>query len=197
MIKLHRFSSHLAKATLVLSILAPISQAHALLFDFNTFFFDRVLGQTSDTQSTTLTGDAAIAMSLDQDGMYSLGFGALYAGTTDKAADGSKTTWSSFDYGIRFIAHFNRTKEWGMSFAYHPMANGVYEGGGTKEYWEGSSVHLSIGYTPLIFHGCYMGFRLNYYKAMYDQMSVDKSTFVSESNSQDFVYPSIFISFRN
>ncbi len=172
-----------------------VVRANALILDFNLFGFNDSLSSNDDTSSTRYAGDIGVGIGLDQNNMYSIGFGLMSVGTIDSFGD-TDFNWSTLDYGIRFIMHLNRTKEWGVSLGLHPFAKGTIKNDAVDEEWRGMSYHVSVGYTPLLFHGCNFGLRLNYYSAIYNESSTDGSTFESDDNTRSMVYPSIFLSLR-
>ncbi len=174
------------------------SQAHALLLDFNGFYFnDKVDSESPKTTSDRTAADAALAIALDQDKMFNLGFAAFYGATQDTVTDGTNIRWSTFDYGIKFATYFNRTKEWGLGISYFPFAAGKYYfADGTSQNWRGSSFHISVGYDPLLIFGIYFGIRLNYYQASYKELSLDGNIYSPQSFTRSFLYPSLYLSVR-
>ena len=182
--------------SLAILLYANIATAVPFAVDFNSAFFtDTVTAAgSSDYNVSRFATDAAIGLSLAQDESLFIG-ASLFSGSSSQG-DTTKTTWKTTDYGLRIIWFIDRIKQWGLGFTYNLAATGTYENAGTTEYWKGSSYKFDFGFTPVLFHKLYFGFRINYYMAQYNQSSSDNSTFVSESNSKSFVYPSIYLGFR-
>ena len=171
-----------------------INQAQAVPFaiDFNAFYFSDKLTQSTSSTDTRLASDVSIGLSLVREEWLFIAASIMSANSDD----GGAIDWSSTDMGLRLIWFIDRLKQWGLGVAYHLSAKGTYESGPSKEYWRGSSYKIDIGYTPLLFHKIYMGLRVNYYYAEYDESSTDNITFAVERNSKSMLYPSIYLGFR-
>ncbi|MCB0366576.1 MAG: hypothetical protein H6624_07300 [Bdellovibrionaceae bacterium] len=170
-------------------------QSHALMLDSNLFYISDSLDVTD--QSFSRHGfDLSLAMGLDQDSMLNLGVNVSSMGTMDSTG-ATEVTWSTLDYGVKFIAFLDRVKTWGLGLAYNLKAQGKYESGGSELDWRGSSLKFDIGYNPLVFNGFYFGVRLSYYMAMYNEESTDGgSSYTSKDVKRSFIYPSIYLSYR-
>lgn len=128
--------------------------------------------------------------------MLNLGVNVSAMGTMDEAS-GTEVKWSTFDYGVKFIAFLDRVKTWGLGLAYNLKAEGNWKSGATELDWRGSSVKFDIGYNPLVFNGFYFGVRLSYYVALYNEESTNGgSSYSSKDVQRSFVYPSIYLSYR-
>lgn len=170
-------------------------RANALMLDSNLFYLSDSLDITDQTFSRH-GFDLSLAMGLDQDAMLNLGVNVSAMGTMDEAS-GTEVKWSTFDYGVKFIAFLDRVKTWGLGLAYNLKAEGNWKSGATELDWRGSSVKFDIGYNPLVFNGFYFGVRLSYYVALYNEESTNGgSSYSSKDVQRSFVYPSIYLSYR-
>lgn len=190
-------SFHQAILIFILAIVGTTfsSPAKALMLDSNLFYISDALDVTDQT-FTRHGFDLSLAMGLDQDAMFNLGVNISAMGTMDEVGS-AETSWSTLDYGVKFIAFLTRVKTWGLGLAYNLKADGKYESGGTEIDWRGSSIKFDIGYNPIIVNGFYFGVRLSYYVALYNEESTDGgSNYTSKDVKRSFIYPSIYLSYR-
>lgn len=182
-------------AMFVLIACASNARAAAFVFDANVFYFSDSF--TYNSQANTyqrLMWDVAPAFTIALKGRFIIGWN--YASYTLTENPGTETSLTITDMGPKFIYYLNRDKTWVGAFTYNLITKADYSGGGSTSELRGSSMKAEFGYTPMMWERVYMGAKLNYYQASFNEEVTGTTSLAQVTHSRAIIYPTFAMTFR-
>ncbi len=113
--------------------------------------------------------------------------------------DRTATTTSQLngtDMGAVVSWIFDLQKVYSVSAGYNFLSTATYNTSTTASTYTGAGYHANFSYAPEIGKDWHLGFRLQYHAAQYTR-STTSTTAADVSYSRTFVFPSVFLAWRN
>jgi hypothetical protein len=179
-----------------LVLAAPRAQALLPVIDANLFYFSDGMVYSSATSAYNRTfWDFMIGMPTSSKGYWVIGWNYDTYSFIDNP--GTATKLSITDMGPKILYAINKDKTFVFAFNYNLITKGSYSpGGGTTSELRGTSMRVELGYTPAVSENCFMGPKLNYYKATFTEEITGQTALAKVTDSRTVIYPSFTITYR-
>jgi hypothetical protein len=181
-------------ATLI--FMSAHARAADFVFDANVFYFtdDFTYDDTPNTYSR-LMWDVTPAFTLTKKGRFVLGWN--YASYTFTENPGTETSLTVTDMGPKFMYYLNKDKTWVFAFTYNLITKADYTAAGASATeLRGSSMKGEFGYMPMMWERVYMGAKLNYYQASFNEEITGETALDQVSHSRTVIYPTFAMTIR-
>jgi hypothetical protein len=176
---------------------APRAQATLPVLELNAFYFNDSFIYSDDTKAATrLIWDVMVGLPLSKKGSWVLGWNYGALSFSDDAGDGA-TTLSISDMGPKVSWAMNRARTLVLGVNYNLITKGRYNPqGGTASDLRGTSLRAELGYLPQLGESLFLGAKLNYYKASFNEEVTGDTTLSHVTHSRTLIYPSIALTYR-
>lgn len=174
------------------------STSHAVLpvVDAGVFYFTDSMVYSSQTSSYSRTFfDFMVGLPLSNKGRWVLGWN--YDSYSFKDNPGTATTLTISDMGPKILFSLSKDNSFVLGLTYNLITKGSYTpGGGTKSELRGSSLRAELGYQPAVSEHTYLGLKLNYYKATFNEEITGQTALAKVTDSRTVIYPSLAYTYR-
>lgn len=180
----------------IFGLSAPAAQAASFVFDANVFYFtdDFTYSSQANTYSR-LMWDVTPSFTLTKKGRVVLGWN--YASYTFTENPGVETSLTVTDMGPKLMYYINKDKTWVVAFTYNLITKGDYTAAGAASTeLRGTSMKGEFGYLPMMWESVYMGAKLNYYQASFNEEITGTTTLDQVSHSRTVIYPTFAMTIR-
>ncbi len=177
------------------ALATPVAFAVTPVFDINVFYFtDTFTYSSADSAYKRTFYDFMAGFGLTKKRSFVLGWN--YDSMTFSDNPGAETSLKITDMGPKFVYYFDKDRTWVVAFTYNLITKGTYSSGATTSELRGSSMKAEAGYLPMMWENVFMGAKLNYYKATFNEEITNTTTLTPVSNSRTVIYPSFSMTIR-
>ncbi len=188
-------------ATLILLLGAGLGsrQAHAItpVFDINVFYFTDTMAHSTDSAYARTFYDFMIGFPVTKKKRFVVGWNYDVMSFSDDATGGGATTLSVTDMGPKFAYYLNKDRTWVAALTYNLITTGTYgPAGGTSTELRGTSLRFEAGYTPMMWTNVYIGAKIVYYKATFNEEITANTALEQVSYGRTAIYPAFAMTIR-
>jgi len=176
---------------------APASYAVTPVFDINVFYFSDTFTY-NDAPSVYKRTFYDIMVGFGLTKKKSLVLGWNYDSMTFSDNPGTEVSLKITDMGPKILYYIDKERTWVIGFTYNLITKGTYNAGGAAAETElrGRAMKAEFGYLPMMWENVYIGAKLNYYKATFNEEITNETTLDQVSNSRTAIYPSFSMTIR-
>ncbi len=165
------------------------------VFDINVFYFTDTFTYSSANSTYQRTFyDFMAGFGLTKKKSFVLGWN--YDSMTISDNPGADVSLKITDMGPKFMYYFDKDRTWVIGFTYNLITKGAYSSGSTTSELRGTSMKGEVGYLPMMWENVFMGAKLNYYKATFNEEITNTTTLTPVTNSRTVIYPSFSMTIR-
>jgi hypothetical protein len=184
---------HLRLHILVLFAALVFTDRAQAFAELNLFYFTDAQSAAATTSNNRMNYEISVGFAVDKKNQYLVGWGYNTMTSTDTAASGVASTYSSTQMGPRFIYSIDKNNEWTVGLAYYLVTNASYDsGGGTPVTWKGTALKFDFGYNFPTQGNFLIGVRMNYSSASFSEQLIGSSTYSAVGYTRTSMYPSLY-----
>ena len=177
-----------------MGIALTATTAQAAFFDLNAFYFQDSLDTGTETTNNRTLIDLGAGLDIDKNGRFVIGWS--FSIFSYDLSDTNSTEVSTNEMGPKFGMYFGKDYNWGLFFTYNLISDASFSDGSDNLDWRGNTYKVEFGYSAQLTDHFFLGARINYYSATYDEQFDASNNFTEVERSLSFTYPSLHMSWR-
>lgn len=167
------------------------------VFDINVFYFTDAMAHSTDSAYARTFYDFMIGFPVTKKKSFVVGWNYDVMSYSDDAGGGSPTTLSITDMGPKFAYYLDKSRTWVAALTYNLITTGTYSpAGGTSTELRGTSLRFEAGYTPMMWTNVYIGAKIVYYKATFNEEITGNTALEQVSYGRTSIYPAFAMTIR-
>lgn len=175
---------------------APQARAIMPVFDINVFYLTDAMTHSTESAFARTFYDIMVGFPVTRKKSFIVGWNYSIMSYSDDTGSGA-TTLSISDMGPKFAWYFDKERTWVIAGTYNLITKGTYgPAGGTSTELRGTSLRVEAGYTPQMWTNVFIGAKLIYYKATFNEEITANTALEQVSYGRTSIYPALSMTIR-